>query len=313
MIFNSHIGKTGGFTAKQIGESGVRNLLPFPYYEKAGTENGIEWIINDDGTVHVKGTATASVSFTFRATSENWILPNGNYTLSGCPDGGSFSTYRLQIARFVDGTLTSYANEYGAGAAVNITDGLPLLVQFVVAAGVEIDATIKPMLEVGNVKHDYIPYYFGGAEKAKIAENAVNATHAVSADSAATAENAKTAENATNATHAATADDATNLGGYNASDFFKVSGGGTIEFTAYNALKIKRNVTTDTAIVGFTYANDNGVIGMVGFKNGKLYKTGANANASDSYEVLDTSNSTKTVISNTAPSDTTALWIDTSA
>lgn len=307
MIFNSHIGKTGGYTAKQIGESGVRNLVPFPYYEKAGAENGIEWIINDDGTVHVKGTATSNVSFTFRATSENWILPNGNYMLSGCPDGGSFSTYRLQLARFVDGTLTSYANEYGTGAAVNITDGLPLLLQFVVAAGVEIDATIKPMLEVGIVKHDYIPYYFGGAERAKIAENAVNATHAASADSATNAENAKTAENATNAAHAAMADDAGTLGGCSPSDFVKANGGATIAFDNYTDFKIKRNNDNDSAGVGVTFTNNKGTVGMLVFKNKKFYRVDTGTWGEN--EVLDTSNSAKVVINKTAPSDTTALWV----
>ncbi len=144
----------------------ARNLVPFPYYEKAGTESGITWTVNSDGTIRVKGTATANASFTIRATSENWTIKKGTYTLGGCPMGGSFTGYRLQLARFIDGTLTSYANDYGNGVTFEITDDFPLLLQFVVASGVTIDAIVEPMLESGSVKHPFVPYYFGCAENA---------------------------------------------------------------------------------------------------------------------------------------------------
>lgn len=235
----------------QAGESGARNLVPFPYYESAGTENGITWTVNDDGTIGVSGTATANVSFTIRATKDNWILQKGTYTLSGCPSGGSFTGYRLQLARFVDGTLTSYANDYGSGISFEITDELPLLMQFVVASGVTIDATVKPMLERGGVKHSFVPHYFGSAEKAKTAEK---------------------------------------LGNYSSDDFLMLNGnGGTVSYTSFDAIRIKRKTTSNAGIVGIKFENDNGEIGMVGFKNGKLFKTGKSANNSDSFEIIDTS------------------------
>ena len=218
----------------QAGESGARNLVPFPYYEKAGTENGITWTVNDDGTIGVSGTATANVSFTIRATSENWKLKKGTYTLSGCPSGGSFTGYRLQLARFVDGTLTSYANDYGNGVTFEITDDFPLLMQFVVASGVTIDATVGPMLERGGVKHSFVPHYFGSAEKAKTAET---------------------------------------LGDYLPSDFLMAKGGGTVEYTNFNGFKVKRNVEGTSGLVGIAFQNSTSTVGVVGFKLGKLYRT----------------------------------------
>lgn len=158
--------KLNGLTDKEVGESGTRNLIPYPYYQTTKNVNGIDFTDLGDGRIHAKGTATASASFVIRATAENWTVQSGIYTISGCPNGGSFSTYRLQIARFVDGTLTSYTNEYGTGATAEITDGLPILLQIVVASGVTIDATFEPMLEKGSVKHSFVPYFFGGAERA---------------------------------------------------------------------------------------------------------------------------------------------------
>lgn len=163
MIFNL---KTNGLTDKEIGTSGARNLIPYPYYQTTKTINGIIFTDLGDGRIHAKGTATASATFVVKSNNENWTVNNGTYTISGCPSGGSFSTYRLQLARHVSGTLTSYGNDYGNGATAEITDGLPILIQIVIASGVTIDAVFEPMLERGLVKHDYIPYYHGGAERA---------------------------------------------------------------------------------------------------------------------------------------------------
>lgn len=218
----------------QAGESGARNLIPFPYYEKAGTENGITWTVNDDGTIGVSGTATANVSFTIRATAQNWTVKKGTYTLSGCPSGGSFSGYRLQLARFIDGTLTSYANDYGNGVTFEITDDFPLLMQFVVASGVTIDATVEPMLERGGVKHSFVPYYFGTAEKAKTAET---------------------------------------LGDYLPSDFATKNGANTFAYDGYTDFKVKRKVDTESAGVGIVFANNKSSVGMIGFKNRKFVRT----------------------------------------
>ena len=228
-------------------EGGERNLVPFPYYEESGTESGITWTVNDDGTIGVSGTATADVSFTIKATSELWKLPNGTYKLIGCPSGGSFNTYRLQLARFVDRTLTSYGQDYGNGVTFSITDNEPLLMQFVVRSGVTIDSVIKPMLVSVNL--EYAPYYFGGAEKAKTAET---------------------------------------LGDYLPSDFLKLKGGGTVEYTDFNGFKVKRNVENTSQLVGIAFQNATSTVGAVGFKNDKLYRTDVSGTVSA--EILDTSN-----------------------
>lgn len=353
----------------QTGESGARNLVPFPYYEKAGTENGITWTVNDDGTIGISGTATANVSFIIRATSEKWTVRKGTYTLSGCPSGGSFSGYRLQLARFIDGTLTSYANEYGTGATFEITDDLPLLLQFVITSGVTIDATVAPMLERGGVKHSFVPFYFGSAEKAKTAENATNAaavngfkiynsitqlgissynipsivkampSGSMFVDHNATDNEKYDLETANNNLpygagtieivkpntnlgktvvmfmsgvnssktalylcdldetnwvvngwkHVGDGGNADKLDGYDASDFLKTNGGGTVSFDNYTDFKVKRNNDSHAAGVCLAFANNNGTVGMVGFKNHKMIRVNP-ANGWAEYEVFDTSN-----------------------
>ncbi len=156
-----------GYTAKEVGESGARNIIQYPYKNTTKTLNGITFSDNGDGTVTATGTATATSTFIIRAATENWTVQPGKYFLKGCPSGGGFSTYRLQIARYVDGTLTSYANEYGSGAVVNINDKLPILIQIVIASGTTINDTFKPMLEKGVVGHEFIPFHFGGAYDSK--------------------------------------------------------------------------------------------------------------------------------------------------
>lgn len=56
------------------------NLLPFPYYDKTKTENGITFTVNEDGTVIVNGTATANTIFYF--TFNSISLAPGDYVYS---------------------------------------------------------------------------------------------------------------------------------------------------------------------------------------------------------------------------------------
>lgn len=75
--------------------------------------NGVSWVINADGTVTANGTATANSFF--------YLIPNnaniafGEATIiSGCPAGGSASTYEIQVA-MVAGTIY---HDYGDGESI---------------------------------------------------------------------------------------------------------------------------------------------------------------------------------------------------
>ena len=66
------------------------------------TAKGITFTVNEDGSVTVNGTATASAYFEMDA---NFVpIQNGKYILSGCPSGGSSTTFYLAL---YDNTILS--------------------------------------------------------------------------------------------------------------------------------------------------------------------------------------------------------------
>ena len=72
-----------------------REYLPYPYSafgnEATKTINGITFTDNGDGKITANGTATADVSFTI--TKSDFTLTPDIYSLTGCPIGGSETTY----------------------------------------------------------------------------------------------------------------------------------------------------------------------------------------------------------------------------
>ena len=67
-----------------------KNILPYPYAEATKTENGLTFTNNGDGTITVKGTASADTTFNL---CTDLVLTAGTYTFSGCPSNGSNTTY----------------------------------------------------------------------------------------------------------------------------------------------------------------------------------------------------------------------------
>lgn len=95
---------------------GAKNLMPFPYYNANGSENGVTWATNDDGTVTVStpnGPSTAQVNIHLIRPQNfpSWLY-NVPLKLSGCPSGGSATTYQMG-AYLYDGTNST--NDYGNG------------------------------------------------------------------------------------------------------------------------------------------------------------------------------------------------------
>lgn len=150
-----------GLTAEQVGASGARNLIPYPYYETTHTDNGITWTDNGDGTVTANGTATAASGFYMTPTSGT-VFKKGTYKISGS-ENPSYSTYRIQ---FFNSDWSKYANEAETGI-VTLDEDTAMQLRIHVASGVTVNnLTFRPMLELGSVAHDYVPYHFGGAEDA---------------------------------------------------------------------------------------------------------------------------------------------------
>lgn len=138
---------------------------------KTETINGVKFTPQADGTILVNGTASADTYFAVRTYFSNGILQNSEYKdligksliLSGCPSGGSGSTYRLQFHKY-DGTNVIY--DYGSGSsAFTVTDASSIANVYVhvsirIAPGITMSNVVfKPMLRLASIKDDtFVPY-----------------------------------------------------------------------------------------------------------------------------------------------------------
>lgn len=118
-----------------------KNLLPYPYSNTTKTVNGITFTDNGDGTITANGTATADAQF--NCTIGMWFEA-GVYTVSGCPAGGSSSTYFTALGAAVNADV-------GAGKAVTYQERVKRQVFIVVKSGTTVEnITFKPQVEAGS-------------------------------------------------------------------------------------------------------------------------------------------------------------------
>lgn len=130
-------------------QTGAVNLLP----NTASTQtiNGLTFTVNSDGSVTVTGTASATTTLAVGTigTIEEAM------TLSGCPSGGTISTYEMQIV----GADTVVYRDYGSGTTLPAQAyANPLYI--VIRSGYAISGslTFKPMICSQNYDGDYVPY-----------------------------------------------------------------------------------------------------------------------------------------------------------
>ena len=124
------------------------------------TKNGITFTIDKTaGTIKVNGTATAQTQL-----SIEFNVPSGDYYFSGCPSGGSSSTYDLYAydldysesgggrPRKWDGTTAS-ASDYGnTSQEIKIVGGHETVLTIRIQSGVTVSNKIfKPMIRKGTI------------------------------------------------------------------------------------------------------------------------------------------------------------------
>lgn len=137
-----------------INENGKNHVKPTATTQ---TINGITWTVNSDGTITADGTATANSYITVQVLLADSVF-DGNYYLSGCPDGGSSTTFALYVAR---GSYTKY--DYGDGVSLSSsTDGLNKNLIAIVYNGQTVDNIVfQPMIckkVYWDITHKYMPY-----------------------------------------------------------------------------------------------------------------------------------------------------------
>lgn len=139
-----------------------KNLLNYENFEPTYTKNGISFTNNGDGTVTASGTATVTTFYYF---SDNIDLL-GYYTLSGCPSGGSTTTYLMGFggSNFADigsGTIRKFPVKQKVNIFIKIFEGVTVE-----------NLLFKPQLEPGTTATEYEPYK--GAEYTPNADGTVN-------------------------------------------------------------------------------------------------------------------------------------------
>lgn len=121
---------------------------------KSKTENGVTFTVNDDGSVHVSGTATAN---TFLRVTENLHLPAGKYTLSG--GYVNSSTFVAYQGTHSDGTTFNNAVRANGSREFELVDGDVIgFIQIRIGSGTTVDYTFKPQIEKGTVATEFTPY-----------------------------------------------------------------------------------------------------------------------------------------------------------
>ena len=137
----------------EMGSVGInianKNLL---YYTNENqTIKGIDYTINQDKSIKVKGTATEYSDFYLRGTANQYedIGLVGTFKLSGC-NSGSSSKYMLYVVKKDKfGNLEYYQNiKYDTTFTISKGDTLRIFIR--VLTGVTVDDVIYPMLRVST-------------------------------------------------------------------------------------------------------------------------------------------------------------------
>ena len=132
-----------------VANNNVKNFLPVT--AQTQTKNGLTFTVNNDGSVTVTGTASAQTDFAIGSVT---LKDGQGYVLSGCPSGGSTTTYRLN--------LRDYGSDIGSGyevTAVSTTLSTDVYIRFNSGFAISGSLVFKPMITDANIPDsDYAHY-----------------------------------------------------------------------------------------------------------------------------------------------------------
>lgn len=152
-------------------ESGSKNLLPNE--NKSQIKSGVEFVINNDGTITVNGNPPTSSTGIYQYVT----LPAGTYKMSGCPSGGSSARYYMEIG-------SKDVVDYGEGATFTLEQEETIQVTLArISRHIEtsiVDLVFKPMITLAsepNSDYDhYVPYCKTNFELTKEISGKLNVT-----------------------------------------------------------------------------------------------------------------------------------------
>jgi hypothetical protein len=132
-------------------ESWGANLIPYPYDTMPTSKNGLAITHNGDGSIVINGTASGELWYFLGNVQAK---KGDTLTLTGCPNGGNTSVYRLYANARNANNVDIYAddlNDIGDGETHTvISDYVNYFVYINIASGTVCNAlTFKPMLNLG--------------------------------------------------------------------------------------------------------------------------------------------------------------------
>jgi hypothetical protein len=150
----------GRTVERKINEQRERNLLPFPYEEYGKVDDGITFTVQDDGGIHVSGTATANASFDIVLNA--FHLPIGNYVYSIntlMVEGAGIIGEWYNGSTWISSAFTSNIGQgyLSSGTFQSVNEQYEFSSYIYVSSGVTIDTVVYPQIETGSVVSDYEP------------------------------------------------------------------------------------------------------------------------------------------------------------
>lgn len=120
------------------------------------SQNGAVYTLNADKSETISAATYPTTVSANASTYCTVTLPKGTYRLSGCPSGGSDSTYRLSLT----GIATSAIFDYGDGVVFTISEEKTGTLYFDARANWVITepVTFYPMITPVSYKGSYVPY-----------------------------------------------------------------------------------------------------------------------------------------------------------
>lgn len=139
----------------------AKNKLNLSFYTNS-TGQGVSWVLNENQTISLSGTQT-NFSMGDYYIGEAYLKAGIEYILTGCPNGGSNSTYRLKVHNKENTAECSV--DIGEGVTFTVdTDGTyKISTSFIL--GVNYDGIVlKPMIREASIEDDtYEPYRYQDA------------------------------------------------------------------------------------------------------------------------------------------------------
>lgn len=123
------------------------------------TIDGVTFAVGDDGTVTVSGEYTGNTYVTLDL--KNLYLPSDvDLSVSGCPTGGSTSTYYITLIVYGNDTPVTYVNDIGSGKTANLTNVRLIQPKIVIQKGTDLTTPLvfRPMVTHINNAVAFEPY-----------------------------------------------------------------------------------------------------------------------------------------------------------